>query len=184
MRGEPWRKEDLASLELDLETELERARLQAARLHLSESTRRHIYREEVPRSVEHYRQGQRYYRRVHNALQSIVIVGSLASSTIAGLAEVKGMQKWLLVGVTFSVGLASGFTGYFKFRERGFYLQQTADSVDEEFQSLHLGVGRYKNIDSEEEALSEFAERVEAIKSEQRKREQQLDQPAQNNGQQ
>src|SRR5262249_18459122 len=147
----------------------ERKRLYAARLNLSSSTLRHIYREETPESVDQFRREQRYYRRIHNVLQSAIIVGSLASSTIAGLADVKGNQKSILVGVTFAVGVASGFTGYFKFRERGFHLQQTADSIDEELHNLELRVGRYRRFTDDEEALAEFAERVELLKSEQRK---------------
>ncbi|TDD69412.1 DUF4231 domain-containing protein [Actinomadura darangshiensis] len=147
---------------------------------LTPTTSRHVYREAVPQVINSHRVGQKYYRRVHNLFQSIIIIGSLASSTIAGLADIKGVQKWILVAVTFTVGVASGFTGYFKFRERGFYLQQTADAIDEEISSLELRVGHYKKYEDADEALGEFAERVESIRSEQRKREQQLDQPTEN----
>ncbi|MGW6421618.1 SLATT domain-containing protein [Nocardia sp. NPDC055053] len=174
-----WTASYVSSRRLDLEIAQERRRLYAAKLSPSESTLRHLYREETPATVAELRSGQRYYRRVHNILQSLIIVGSLASSTIAGLAEIQGIQKTILVCVTFSVGLASGFTGYFKFRERGFYLQQTADSIEGELSSLQLGVAQYKHIQEPETALAEFAERVELLKSEQRKREQQLDQPSQ-----
>ena len=34
--------------------------------------------------------------------------------------------------MTFAVGIASGFMGYFKYKERSFYLQQTADAIESE----------------------------------------------------
>ncbi|WP_327580679.1 SLATT domain-containing protein [Nonomuraea sp. NBC_00507] len=175
-----WESTYINDRRLRLEIAVERKRLYAARTNLTPSTSRHIYREGVSQIIEQYRIGQRYYRRVHNLLQSLIIVGSLASSTVAGLAEIEGFQKWVLVGTTFAVGIASGFTGYFKFRERGFYLQQTADAIDEEKSSLELRIGRYGGERDPENAIGEFATRVEALRSEQRKREQQLDQPTEN----
>jgi hypothetical protein len=117
------------------------------------------------------------YRRIHNALQSVIIIGSLAASTAAGLAETPPPYKWITVGTSFAVGISAGFTGYFKFRERSFYLQQTADSIEEEYDSVTLGVGRYASGQDEEAKLIEFTQRVETLKSDQRKRQQQLDQP-------
>ncbi|WP_207939283.1 SLATT domain-containing protein [Actinomadura darangshiensis] len=178
--GPDWDSYFITDKRLELEIAEERKRLYAAKMILTPTTSRHVYREAVPQVINSHRVGQKYYRRVHNLFQSIIIIGSLASSTIAGLADIKGVQKWILVAVTFTVGVASGFTGYFKFRERGFYLQQTADAIDEEISSLELRVGHYKKYEDADEALGEFAERVESIRSEQRKREQQLDQPTEN----
>lgn len=80
-------------------------------------------------------------------------------------------------GVTFAVGIASGFMGYFKYKERSFYLQQTADSIEQEWEAVEIGVGRYKKIEDEDEALAEFVEEVHRLKSEQMKRQQNLEQP-------
>jgi hypothetical protein len=67
--------------------------------------------------------------------------------------------------------------GYFKYKERSFYLQQTADAIESEWEAVEIGVGRYKRIENEDEALAEFVEEVHRLKSEQKKRQQNLEQP-------
>lgn len=56
-------------------------------------------------------------------------------------------------------------------------IQQTADSIDQELSAVTLGIGRYKDLD-ESKALVLFTEQVEYLKVEQRKRQQQLEQPS------
>lgn len=172
-----WKPGHAIAKKIDLELAIERKRLSAASVDLPTESRRHIYRETVPVAVEQYRSSGLRYRRVHNVFQSIIIIGSLATSTAASLAETPAPYKWITVGTSFSVGIAAGFTGYFKFRERSFYLQQTADSIEEEYDAVNLKVGRYKGSADDEAALLEFTERVETLKNDQRKRQQQLDQP-------
>lgn len=180
IRKAEWDADYAGNLKLDLELEIERKRLSAAALTLPAQTRRHVYRETVPSIIEQYRAESTHYRRIHNALQSVIIVGSLAASTAAGLAETPPPYKWITVGTSFGVGISAGFTGYFKFRERSFYLQQTADSIEEEYDSVTLGVGRYAGGQDEEARLIEFTQRIEILKNDQRKRQQQLDQPTEN----
>lgn len=172
-----WQAGHAAGKKIDLELAIERKRLSAASIDLPTDVRRHIYRETVPGAIEQYRSDGIRYRRVHNFFQSVIIIGSLATSTAASLAETPAPYKWITVGTSFSVGLAAGFTGYFKFRERSFYLQQTADTIEEEYDAVNLKVGRYKSSTDDEAALLEFTERVETLKNDQRKRQQQLDQP-------
>lgn len=172
-----WSKEHIAEQRLELELAEKRKRLHSAHTTLGSESQQHIYRDDLPLDIERYRTGQRYYRRIHNLLQSLIIMGSLGTSTAAGLGTKLPNGQWIVVGLSFAVGIAAGFTGYFKFRERGFYLQQTADAIDEELHALVLGIGKYKGK-SEAEALEDFADNVERLKSEQRKREQQLDQPS------
>jgi Protein of unknown function (DUF4231) len=168
---------DVPRLELDLELAQERRRLHAVSLNLDLSTRQLIYRDSVPTEIDKYRSESKYYRRVHNFLQAIIIIGALAASTLTGLLQSVPVLRWFAVGTTFAVGVAAGFTGYFKFRERSFYLQQTSDSIDQELSAVGLGIGRYKGR-GEEEAMTEFTEQVELLKIEQRKRQQQLEQPS------
>jgi len=52
------------------------------------------------------------------------------------------------------VGVSSVFMGYFKYKERSFYLQQTADAIETEWEAVDVGVGRYKDIDDEEKSLA------------------------------
>ncbi|WP_262706339.1 MULTISPECIES: DUF4231 domain-containing protein [Streptomyces] len=176
-RKPEWAPEHVGNLRLDLELEIERKRLSAASLSLPPETRRHVYRETVPALIEQFRSEGKGYRRIHNAFQSVIIIGSLATSTAASLADTPAPYKWITVVTSFMVGVSAGFTGYFKFRERSFYLQQTADSIEEEYESVTLGVGKYRNDVDDEAALIEFTQRVETLKSDQRKRQQQLDQP-------
>jgi hypothetical protein len=168
---------DVRRLELELELAQERKRLHAVSLNLDLPTRQLIYRDSVPTEIERYRSESKYYRKVHNFLQAIIIIGALAGSTLTSLLQSVPVLRWFAVGTTFSVGVAAGFTGYFKFRERSFYLQQTSDSIDQELSAVGLGIGRYKGKE-EEEAMTEFTEQVELLKIEQRKRQQQLEQPS------
>lgn len=168
---------DVPQLELELELVQERKRPHAASINLDLSTRQLIYRDSVPAEIERYRGESKYYRRVHNFLQAIIIIGALAGSTLTSLLQSVPSLRWFAVGTTFAVGVAAGFTGYFKFRERSFYLQQTSDSIDQELSAVGLGIGRYKGKE-ESDAMTEFTEQVELLKVEQRKRQQQLEQPS------
>ena len=87
------------------------------------------------------------------------------------------MLRWAAVFLTGAVGISAGFTGYFKFRERSLYLRQTADSIDREYKAAELKIRRYKGL-TEEDGLVALAEEVESLRDEQRKREQQLEQPS------
>ncbi|MFG2300004.1 DUF4231 domain-containing protein [Actinacidiphila glaucinigra] len=174
---EQWASGQASRKSIDLALAMERKRLAAAEFHIPTEVRRHIYRESVPLTIEQYRTEGLRYRRIHNLFQSVIIVGSLATSTAASLAETPPPYKWITVATSFAVGLSAGFTGYFKFRERSFYLQQTSDSIEEEYDAVNLKVGRYKNSLNDGAALEDFTERIETLKNDQRKRQQQLDQP-------
>ncbi|MFI5862907.1 DUF4231 domain-containing protein [Streptomyces sp. NPDC051546] len=179
-RHDEWEPDYVGNLRLDLELEIEKKRLSAASYSLPAETRRHVYKETVPVVIEQYRSEGMKYRRIHNVFQSLIIVGSLATSTAASLADAPAPYKWITVGMSFMVGLSAGFTGYFKFKERSFYLQQTADAIEEEFDGVSLGIGRYAGQTDGGAALAEFTQRVETLKNDQRKRQQQLDQPTEN----
>lgn len=47
--------------------------------------RRKVYREEVTTAVEQYQEDSRKYRRIHNGLQSLIMIGSASTTTIAAL---------------------------------------------------------------------------------------------------
>jgi len=143
--------------------------------------RRHLYRESVADLIEQYRAESRRHRRVHNSLQVLVMTGSAGSTTVAALdwGQQPTWQGITLTVISFAITLASAFTGYYKYRERSYFLQQTADSIEEELNALMLGVGEYTRFgDDEKGALALFTKRVEGLRNEQRRRQQQLDQPA------
>ncbi|MGW3139909.1 SLATT domain-containing protein [Streptomyces sp. NPDC001139] len=170
-----------AHLEAELEEEREDLRRLNAHEHPPLSERRLLYREDVAGVIEQYQSESRHYRRVHNALQSVIMIGSAPTTAIAALDTVKELtwQSVLLTSVSFGITLAAAFTGYYKYRERSYFLQQTADDIEKEANAVALGVGTYSDFgpDQEQDALKLFTHRVEELRNEQRRRQQQLDQP-------
>ncbi|WP_157881973.1 SLATT domain-containing protein [Streptomyces rubellomurinus] len=136
-----------------------------------------LYRADIAGIIDGFQSGSDKYRRRHNRLQSIIIVASLGTTTVAALQDAVPGHQWLTVGLSLLVGGSTGFMGYYKFRERSFYLQQSADQVEAEHNAMILSVGDYRGL-SQPEALARLVERVEQIRNEQRRRQQQLDQPA------
>lgn len=167
----------VGDVELDLSVLRERKRFMALNLMFTLSQRRSIYKDDTNRDIELFRRDSRRYRRINNVFQSLVIVGSLFAASMSSLAVEQENFRWATVVSTFLVGISAGFTGYFKFKDRGFYLQQTADALEHEWSIYDLGIGRYKRLEPED-ALADFVEEVERIKAEQRQREQNLDQPS------
>jgi len=55
-----------------------------------------------------------------NLLQGVLIVGSLAATGAAAITGELPDIRWATLGITFLVGIASGFMGYFKYKERSF----------------------------------------------------------------
>ncbi|MFD5932479.1 DUF4231 domain-containing protein [Streptomyces sp. NPDC060333] len=144
--------------------------------------RRSRYREEVTTAIEQYQADSRKYRRIHNSLQSLIMIGSALTTTIAALDTGKELtwQSVTLTAISFAITVAAMFTGYYKFRERSYFLQQTADAIEQEANAVTLGIGPYSEFDDvgEVAALKLFTQRVEEHRNEQRRRQQQLDQPA------
>lgn len=138
--------------------------------------RQYAFRGAMLRTVGATRKRGDRYRTVHNAFQSVIIIGSLATTTVASLNPDDGALKWIAVGLSFSVGIAAGFTGYFKYRERAFYLRQTADDIEEQLNAYELGLPPY-DIGTESDRIAILTSRTEAIRVAQQRREQQLDQP-------
>ncbi|WP_233565014.1 DUF4231 domain-containing protein [Micromonospora musae] len=134
------------------------------------------YRDDVPDLISQFREDAGRTRRVHNRFQSIIIVGSVITSAIATASVSFVQARWLTVGASAAVGLAAGFTGYFKYHERSFNSQQTADAIEREYEAVELRVGKYANL-KEPDAYALFADTVERLRDEQNKRQQQLDQP-------
>lgn len=136
----------------------------------------HAYYEAVPGFRDEYRRNAEKYRGQHNLFQLTVIIGSILTSVSTTAAAEQGVWSWIAVGVSALVSISAGVIAYFKFRERSLNLQQTADTIDLEVQAYTLRIRRYKNLPPEE-ASALFAEEVESIREEQRKKELQLEQP-------
>jgi hypothetical protein len=100
----------------------------------------------------------------------------VATSAVTTASVSYEEARWFAVGVSAIVGLSAGFSGYFKYRERSFNLQQTADAIEREYESVELRVRHYLGLD-EGKAYANFANYIETLRDEQAKRQQQLDQP-------
>lgn len=134
------------------------------------------YHSDVMSTIEEYRVHALGYRKIHNRYQTVIIIGSLLTSAITTAAVKYASLEWVAVAISFAVGVSAGMTGYFKFRERSMNMQQAADQLEYEHKAVELGIRTYRGL-GEEERLVKFAERAEDIKDDQRKREQQLEQP-------
>ncbi|MFE2473105.1 SLATT domain-containing protein [Streptomyces mirabilis] len=172
----------LADMENARDTKREELRFLSSLYYPTLKERRSLYREDVAGVIEQHRADSRKYRLVHNALQNLIMIGSAATTTVAAL-DTGGKLTWqnvTIVAIGFTVTLSAAFTGYYKYRERSYFLLQTADAIEEEANAVTLGIGPYKNFgpDQEQQALKLFTQRVEDHRNEQRRRQQQLDQPA------
>ncbi|MER8236636.1 SLATT domain-containing protein [Streptomyces sp. NPDC094049] len=106
-----------------------------------------------------------------------------ATTTTVATLDTRNQFTWqniTIVAIGFTVTLAAAFTGCYKYRERSYFLLQTADAIEEEANAFALGVGHYSNFDADQdqEALKLFTQRVEEHRNERDRRQQQLDQPA------
>ncbi|MFD5388238.1 SLATT domain-containing protein [Streptomyces sp. NPDC056697] len=175
----PWKDSETSvrELKLDLELAEERRILEARRLTPSTLERQASYKERIPTEVVRLRKESRHYRRVHLLMQWLLFTSSAAISGITAWYDPPQPGKGALIILGFMVTVITAATGYFKPRERAFNLQQTADSMEQHIAALDLGIAPYMQEDSKN--LEFFATSVEGLRVEQRKREQQLDQPHQ-----
>jgi len=137
-----------------------------------------LYKEEIPEIILRYLKEADRYRNIANWLQITFIIGSVlvTSATSAAGFDFGGIFRWIAPAISIVVAISAGLVGYFKFRERSFNLQQTADNIEQEYNAVELNIGYYKGMELNE-ALVLFAERVELLREEQKKRQQQLEQP-------
>lgn len=140
--------------------------------------RRDGYREHIPRVLDRLRQDTRFYRRIHNWFQWGVFFASVGTTATTAYWETPQPGKTILIALGSFLAFATAVTGYFKFRERAYNLQQTADQVEQHATAFDLGISPYADTDPAVN-LGRFAENVEMLRMEQRKREQQLEQPHQ-----
>lgn len=174
-RGAP---KSVAALQLELDLLEEQRVLEAAAGSRSARDRQYSYRETIPQEIERLRSETRRYRRVHNFFQWSLFVASVTMSVTAAIYDPPQPGKAILIGLGAFVSFTTAVTGYFKYRERAFNLQQTADAIEQHVTAFDLAISPYNQAD-EAANLERLAENVETLRVEQRKREQQLEQPHQ-----
>lgn len=82
------------------------------------------------------------------------MTGSAGSTTVAALdwGQQPTWQSITFTGISFAITLAAAFTGYYKYLERSYFLQETADSIEEQANAFALGVGEYASLHNDEKA--------------------------------
>jgi hypothetical protein len=174
--GEP--PKSVSALQLEIGLLEERRVLEASAASRSARDRQYSYRETIPQEIERLRRETRRYRRVHNFFQWSLFVASVTMSVTAAIYDPPQPGKAILIGLGAFVSFTTAVTGYFKYRERAFNLQQTADAIEQHVTAFDLAIAPYNQAD-ETINLERLAENVETLRVEQRKREQQLEQPHQ-----
>ncbi|MFK4106045.1 DUF4231 domain-containing protein [Streptomyces sp. NPDC019531] len=164
-------------LELDLEIAIESRLIDATPLDIPIRNRQFAFTESIPEELDQLRKESRHYRRRHNLFQLLIIIGSIANAGAQSFSDTTQPLKSIIIGLTMMVAICAGITGYYKFRERSFNLQQTADSIEEHANAFHLGLPPYDGTDSAAN-LALLTAKVETLRVEQSRREQQLDQPS------
>jgi len=124
------------------------------------------YRAQLPDLIERYRIEARRDRWKDQLLQTVVIGGSIIAATVTATATSVADVGFLAVGLSLLVALSAALAGYAKYRDRSAAWQQIADALEREYESVELRVGRYRRFAEEREAYSEFAEAVEALRTE------------------
>lgn len=133
-----------------------------------------VYRVQASDVVDDLRHKANHNRRMHNRLQILIIVGSIAITSLTSIGTDEPVLRWTSVLVAASVSIAAGVSSFFKYRERSQNQQRTADAIEKELHHLRLGVGAYSG--KRADALKLFATTVERLREDQRKAELQLDQ--------
>lgn len=152
----------------------------AALLPLDSPSGLRIYRESSLDLINQYRTAASRNRRIHNFFQLIIISGSIVTSTLTAMNAGENLTLSICTSALSAlVGISAGVTGYFKFRERGYNQQSTADEIEKHYNASQFMFDDYDGRDNpltETERLRKFASSVERLKEEQRKRELQLEQ--------
>ncbi|MBB6121917.1 hypothetical protein [Nocardiopsis algeriensis] len=164
-------------LEIELRRVRDEKKKKASTKETNVQERRKSYREDAAFYVEELRRESAFYRRVSNLVQAVVIVGSLVGSFAAASSFFVREYSWFVAANSLAIGIASGFAGYWKYKERSFYAQQTADLVEHEIESFDLEVGRYESGEEDSKVLT-FSKEIIRLRQDQKMREQNLDQPS------
>ncbi|MFF7436741.1 DUF4231 domain-containing protein [Streptomyces sp. NPDC008122] len=177
-----WKnRKEIVSRGGDLRNALQDRQTAAAGLPLDSPSGLRIYREAALDLIAQYRRSAGINRRIHNAFQVVIIIGSIVTSTLTAMNEGGNLTLRITTSALSAlVGISAGVTGYFKFRERGYNLQSTADEIEKHYNASQFMLDEYAGdgvtAPSEGERLTKFARFVERLKEEQRKRELQLEQ--------
>ncbi len=147
------------------------------------SAQEKYYEDDIPQIIKEYREQSNFYRNLHNFFQWIIIIGSVIVTSTTGatiVTDTIGVSQWFKWTAAFfsiMVSISAGATGYYKFKEKSNNLQEAADDIEREYKSLNLKIGDYKGKNNGD-ALVIFSEKTDSRITEQKKKQQLLEQPS------
>ncbi len=149
--------------------------------YLDEQALRHLtpeqYMHQIPGLIASYRKQADQYRRWFTVIQIVVILlSAIITSLSGGWLDRYLAVPWIIPVFSALISIFTSLTLFFKWREKGTNLQQTADNMDWEHMACTLSIGAYEGIANKEDRLTMFAKRAEALRKEQQQRQLQLEQ--------
>ena len=139
------------------------------------------YRNELPKVIYQFQRQANFNRRLNYTIQVFIILFSLlVTGLTSGLSDLVGLSHipWIAALFSFFVSFLTAIAALFRFHDRGFNLQKTADDIQLEVTAADLRIFNYEGL-SDEQVLIKLAANVERLRDEQRKRQQQLEQASQ-----
>lgn len=136
------------------------------------------YKNDLPGTVERFRLVAKRYRRAHNVIQFLTVVGSAAASVTIAVFGADQLARNVAIVATASVAVVAAYSGYFRYKEKSLSLQATADGIEQEHRAVQLGIGDYEKLNATD-ALSLFAVKVESLRTNQQRQAIELDQAVQ-----
>jgi len=148
--------------------------------YIDEQALRHItleqYIHQLPTLIKSYSKQADRYRSWFIFTQIITILLSATITSLTGGWLDKYISlPWIIPVLGLLISVLTSFTLFFKFREKGTNLQQTADAIGWEFRDCMIGIGKYAEL-TKPEALHLLAKTSADLHKEQQKRQLQLEQ--------
>lgn len=148
--------------------------------YIDEQALRHItleqYIHQLPPLIKSYSRRADRYRTWFIIIQIITILLSAAITSLSGgWLDKYIVLPWSIPVLSFLISILTSLTLFFKFREKGTNLQQTADAIGWEYRDCMVGIGKYAGLDKPE-ALHLLATTSADLHKEQQKRQLQLEQ--------
>ncbi|SRR6266566_378412 len=148
--------------------------------YIDEQALRHItleqYIHQLPTLIKTYSRQADHYRNQFIIIQIITIfLSATITSLSGGWLDKYILLPWIIPVLGLLISILTSFTLFFKFREKGTNLQQTADAIGWEYRDCMLGIGKYAGLDKPE-ALHLLAMTSADLHKEQQKRQLQLEQ--------
>ena len=139
-------REQESDLELKIARLRDERKVIAADAELDLKVRRIFYRDSAYDDIRTLREESSRYRRVNNLLQAVLIVGSLAATGAAAIIGQYPAIRWVTLGITFTVGMASGFMGYLSTKREASTFSRPPTRLNQNGRRWKLALHVIKNL--------------------------------------